>query len=156
MSCSPSPSSSAPARTPQPVGAVCLFSCGESHELQGAFSMECGSSGKWSSDPPTCTGIVSKFAQMLRENESRGASEKSDYTYVVITLSCPPPAPQHWFAPCSKPLKMAKSTAPTVNRPTTQSASSHAITTMCYMDMTCWSAIATATGRERSPFAKVK
>lgn len=64
MSCGLAPSSPASAQHARPIGIVCLFSCGEGHELQGAFSMMCMNPGKWSSDPPTCTGTKFNFTHM--------------------------------------------------------------------------------------------
>lgn len=57
ISCSPSPSSPASTGTPHPLGMVCIFSCHEGHELQGAPSMECANPGQWTSTPPNCTAV---------------------------------------------------------------------------------------------------
>ncbi|XP_034387647.1 E-selectin-like [Cyclopterus lumpus] len=57
ISCSPPLSSPASTVTPHPLGTVCIFSCDEGHELQGALSMECANPGQWTSAPPNCTAV---------------------------------------------------------------------------------------------------
>uniref|UniRef100_A0A8C2ZPU5 E-selectin n=1 Tax=Cyclopterus lumpus TaxID=8103 RepID=A0A8C2ZPU5_CYCLU len=56
-SCSPPLSSPASTVTPHPLGTVCIFSCDEGHELQGALSMECANPGQWTSAPPNCAAV---------------------------------------------------------------------------------------------------
>lgn len=151
MSCSPAPSSPASAQPAHPLGVVCLFSCGEGHELQGVFSMECVNPGKWSSNPPTCTGTKCNCTQNAQSSLKQWRVTKIRL-YVIIML---PLHPQHWNAPCLKTPKMAKSTAPAVNQSTTQNASFHAIKIMYYADMSRWPVIVMVTGRERNPLVKV-
>ncbi|XP_037326546.2 E-selectin [Pungitius pungitius] len=57
FTCSPSPSSPASTGTSHPLGTVCIFSCDEGHELQGAFGMECANPGRWTSAPPSCKAV---------------------------------------------------------------------------------------------------
>ncbi|XP_075943919.1 E-selectin-like [Anarhichas minor] len=57
ISCSPSLSSPASAVTSHPLGMVCMFSCDEGHELQGALSMKCANPGRWTAAPPNCTAV---------------------------------------------------------------------------------------------------
>uniref|UniRef100_A0A8C2ZN65 Selectin E n=1 Tax=Cyclopterus lumpus TaxID=8103 RepID=A0A8C2ZN65_CYCLU len=54
---SPPLSSPASTVTPHPLGTVCIFSCDEGHELQGALSMECANPGQWTSAPPNCAAV---------------------------------------------------------------------------------------------------
>ncbi|XP_032382005.1 LOW QUALITY PROTEIN: E-selectin-like [Etheostoma spectabile] len=57
ISCTPSLSSLVSAVTPHPLGMVCIFSCEEGYELQGALSMECANPGQWTSTPPNCSAV---------------------------------------------------------------------------------------------------
>ncbi|XP_050014365.1 P-selectin [Alexandromys fortis] len=41
------------------IGSICRFSCNKGYELVGSTSVECTVSGRWSSPPPTCTGVTS-------------------------------------------------------------------------------------------------
>ncbi|XP_041518380.1 P-selectin [Microtus oregoni] len=41
------------------VGSTCRFSCNKGFDLVGSASVECTVSGRWSSPPPTCTGVTS-------------------------------------------------------------------------------------------------
>uniref|UniRef100_A0A8C5EXJ4 E-selectin-like n=1 Tax=Gouania willdenowi TaxID=441366 RepID=A0A8C5EXJ4_GOUWI len=59
--CSNSSSSPDSAEITHPVGSLCLFSCDEGYEVEGAFSTKCTHLGQWSSKPPTCTGICISF-----------------------------------------------------------------------------------------------
>ncbi|KAK5870183.1 hypothetical protein PBY51_024838 [Eleginops maclovinus] len=65
ISCSPSLSSPVSTGTPHPLGMVCIFSCDEGHELQGALSMECANPGQWTSAPPNCTAVQCPDLQEL-------------------------------------------------------------------------------------------
>uniref|UniRef100_A0A8D0D449 Selectin E n=1 Tax=Sander lucioperca TaxID=283035 RepID=A0A8D0D449_SANLU len=57
ISCTPSLSSLVSTVTPHPLGMVCIFSCDEGHELQGALSMECANPGQWTSTSPNCSAV---------------------------------------------------------------------------------------------------
>ncbi|XP_076009299.1 E-selectin [Genypterus blacodes] len=54
----PSLSSTVSIGAPHPQGSICTFSCDHGYEPQGELSMECDTSGRWSSAPPTCTAVT--------------------------------------------------------------------------------------------------
>lgn len=76
ISCIPPASSPV---TPYSLGAICSFSCDEGHELEGASSMECATSGQWTSKPPTCTVVRCPLLEEPENGHVNCSSRESEF-----------------------------------------------------------------------------
>lgn len=143
-------------------GATCSFQCEAGFDLKGASTILCSEEGRWNKATPSCKGVEIwykpdiKILLFFKFPEQFKAAVGHKNLIICCNNIISSSSPQNGSVLCSKLLRMAKSTAPAVNQPTTQNASFHAILSMHYMDMGGWSVIATATGQERSLFVKVK
>lgn len=87
ISCSISPSSTAPTANLHPLGVVCTFGCDEGYELQGALSTECVNQGQWTSTPPTCTAVRCPLLQAPKNGQINCSNSEPLYNS-QCTFTC--------------------------------------------------------------------
>lgn len=80
--------------SPGQVGQTCNFFCNAGYQLVGQSVLVCGNDGRWSGNPPYCTGIVKKFLwnyficyRSFRLLNSKGYNNLRLLTMFIISIS---------------------------------------------------------------------